>query len=151
MEALIIPGGESTTIAKLMMEYRFPERIISFAASGKPVFGTCAGLILLARRIGGENQGLLNLVDIDVRRNAYGRQIHSREVELSLPFLGAPSFRAVFIRAPVVEKAGPKVEVLATYQNRAVVVRQGNILVSSFHPELTDDPRLHRYFLDMAK
>jgi 5'-phosphate synthase pdxT subunit len=151
VDALIIPGGESTTMAKLMMEYGFPESVKSFAASGKLIFGTCAGLILLAGRAGGKRQDMLNLIDIDVRRNAYGRQIHSREVDLALPFLGGTAFRAVFIRAPIIEKAGRKVEVLATYQDRIVVARQGNVLVSSFHPELTDDPRIHRYFLEMVK
>lgn len=150
-DGLIIPGGESTTITKLMREYGFPESIKSFAASGRPVFGTCAGLIVLSDKIGGQKQKLLNLIDLDVMRNAYGRQIFSREVDLSMPFLGAESFRAVFIRAPVILKAGKKVEVLATYQDRVVVARQKNILVSSFHPELTGDLRMHRYFLKMAE
>lgn len=150
LDGLIIPGGESTTISKLMLEYGFPGRIKSLAASGRPIFGTCAGLIVLADRIGGRKQELLNLIDLDVLRNAYGRQIFSREVDLAMPFLGAEPFRAVFIRAPVIAEAGGEVEVLATYQDRVVVARQGNILVSAFHPELTGDLRMHDYFLKMA-
>jgi len=151
IDGLIIPGGESTTISKLLLEYDFPERIKAFAASGRPIFGTCAGLIVLADKIGGRKQTLLNLINLDVMRNAYGRQIYSREVDLSMPFLGAKSFRAVFIRAPVIVKAGRNVEVLACYQDRVVVARQKNILVSSFHPELTGDIRMHRYFLKMTE
>jgi len=150
MDGLIIPGGESTTITKLMLEYGFPEKIKSFAASGRPIFGTCAGLIVLADRIGGQRQELLNLIDIDVLRNAYGRQIFSREVDIPVPFLGAEPFRAVFIRAPVIVQAGKGVDALAGYQDRIVVARQGNILVSAFHPELTGDLRMHNYFLKMS-
>ena len=149
IDGLIIPGGESTTISKLMLEYDFPERIKSFAASGKPIFGTCAGLIVLADKIEGQKQKLLNLIDLDIMRNAYGRQVFSREVDLSMPFLGEESFRAVFIRAPVIVKVGRKVEALACYKDRVIVARQKNILVSSFHPELTGDLRMHRYFLEM--
>lgn len=150
IDGLIIPGGESTTISKLMREYDFPEKIISFAASGRPIFGTCAGLIVLANKIEGRKQKLLNLIDLDVMRNAYGRQIFSREADLSMPFLGEESFRAVFIRAPVILKTGRKVEALARYQDRVIVARQKNVLVSSFHPELTGDLRIHRYFLEMT-
>ncbi len=147
---LIIPGGESTTISKLMVEYGFPEKIKSLAASGLPVYGTCAGLIVLAGRMGGKKQDLLNLIDVDIRRNAYGRQIESREVDIEMPFLGEKPFRAVFIRAPIIEKTGRKVKALACYQDRVVLARQDHILVSSFHPELTNDGRIHRYFLEMA-
>jgi 5'-phosphate synthase pdxT subunit len=148
---LIIPGGESTTIAKLMLEYGFPGSIKGFAASGRPIFGTCAGLIVLANKLAGEKQELLNLIDIDVRRNAYGRQIESREVSVEVPFLDGKPFNAVFIRAPVVEKAGQQVKILATYKERPVIARQENILVSSFHPELTGDTGIHRYFLEMIE
>lgn len=151
IDGLIIPGGESTTITKLMLEYDFPERIKVFAESGRPILGTCAGLIVLSNKINGQKQKLLNLIDLDVTRNAYGRQIFSREVDLFMPFLGVEPFRAVFIRAPVIMKAGKKVKALATYQDRVVVARQKNILVSSFHPELTGDLRMHRYFLEIAE
>jgi len=149
VEGLIIPGGESTTISKLLQEYGFPDSIKSFAASGRPIFGTCAGLIVLADKVAGEKQRLLNLIDIDVRRNAYGRQIVSREVDVKISVLEGEPFHAVFIRAPIIEKAGRKVETLAYYRDRVIVARQENILVSSFHPELTGDARIHRYFIGM--
>lgn len=151
IDALIMPGGESTTISKLMVEYGFPGKLKSFVKSGKPVMGTCAGLILLAASQQGRKQKLLNLIDIDVKRNAYGRQIESREVNIDIPAIGPPPFHAVFIRAPQVESAGPKVEVLATYQGKIVLARQKNILICCFHPELTDDTRIHKLFLNMAK
>jgi len=150
VDALIIPGGESTTISKLMAEYGFPGNIRSFVKSGKPVMGTCAGLILLAANQQGKKQKFLNLIDIDVKRNAYGRQIESREVDIEIPVLGPNPFHAVFIRAPQVESAGRGVEVLATYQGKIVLARQKNILICCFHPELTDDTRIHKYFLGMA-
>jgi len=150
VDALIIPGGESTTISKLMVEYGFPGRLKSMVKSGKPVMGTCAGLILLAGSLQGKRQKLLNLIDIDVKRNAYGRQIESREVDIEIPAIGPEPFHAVFIRAPQIESAGPKVEALATYQGKIVLARQKNILICCFHPELTDDTRIHRYFLEMA-
>lgn len=150
VDALVIPGGESTTISMLMNEYGFPERIRSFISSGKPVMGTCAGLIVLARKQRGTEQGLLPCIDIDVRRNAYGRQIESREVDIEIPSLGAEPFHAVFIRAPQIEGAGPGVEVLAKYRGRIVLARQKNILVSCFHPELTGDTRVHGLFLGMV-
>lgn len=150
IDALIIPGGESTTIAKLMLEYGFPERIREFAASGKPLFGTCAGLIVLAARVNGRKQSLLNLLDMDVKRNAYGRQIESREVDLTIDLLGKKPFRAVFIRAPQIRQIGPDVEPLAYYQDRIIMARSRNILVATFHPELTGDPRIHKYFLSMT-
>ncbi len=149
VDGLIIPGGESTTISKLMVEYGFPDEIKAFAAAGKAIFGTCAGLIVLADKVDGRQRTFLNLIDIDVKRNAYGRQIDSREVDLSIPFLTGAAFRAVFIRAPIIDKLGRAVEALAYYQDRVVIARQGNILVCSFHPELTGDSRIHRYFLDM--
>ena len=149
VDALIIPGGESTTITKLMREYGFPARIKEFAASGKPVFGTCAGAIVLAGRVNGRRQTLLDLIDMDIKRNAYGRQIESREVDLAIDFLGKKPFRAVFIRAPQIIKVDPEVEPLAYYQDRVILARCRNILVSTFHPELTGDPRIHLYFAKM--
>lgn len=150
VDALIIPGGESTTISKLMLEYGFPGKIKSFARSGRPLMGTCAGLILLAASQQGKKQKLLNLIDVDVKRNAYGRQIESREVDIEIPAIGPEPFHAVFIRAPQVESAGPGVEVLATYQGKIVLARQKNILICCFHPELTDDTRIHKLLLGMT-
>lgn len=149
IDGLVIPGGESTTIQKLMEAYDLTEKIKSFGASGKPIFGTCAGLIVLADRIDGKRQKLLNLIDIDVRRNAYGRQLDSRETDVTGEFLGKKPFKAIFIRAPKIEKTGPKVSPLARYKEDVVLARQGNILVCAFHPELTGDTRIHRYFLDI--
>jgi 5'-phosphate synthase pdxT subunit len=149
IDGLIIPGGESTTISKLMIEYDFLDRLKSFAVSGRPVFGTCAGAILLADKVGGKKQDLLNLINIDVSRNAYGPQIYSREAEISIEFLEPEIFRAVFIRAPIIDSIGPDVVPLALYNNTYVMVRQNNILVSTFHPELTGDSRIHQYFICM--
>ncbi|MFB3926686.1 MAG: pyridoxal 5'-phosphate synthase glutaminase subunit PdxT [Syntrophales bacterium] len=151
VDGLIIPGGESTTISKLMLEYGFPGKIKELASSGKPVFGTCAGLIVLANKLQGKMQALLNLIDIDVKRNAYGRQIESREVDLPFEFLGDGPFRTVFIRAPQIESIGPGVKALAWYQKKVIAARQNNILVCAFHPELTGDPRVHRYFIEMVR
>ncbi|MBN2569165.1 MAG: pyridoxal 5'-phosphate synthase glutaminase subunit PdxT [Deltaproteobacteria bacterium] len=149
IDGLIIPGGESTTISKLLIKYDFPGEIKKMALSGKPVFGTCAGAILMAARIDGNRNSLLNLIDIDISRNAYGRQINSREAEVkvtaSTPFL----FNAVFIRAPVINHTEPDVTVLGTYNGKAVLARQHNVLVCTFHPELTDDSRIHQYYLNM--
>lgn len=151
VDGLVIPGGESTTISKLMVEYGFPQRIKDFLKSGRPVMGTCAGLIVLAAKQEGTNQQFLDLIDIDVKRNAYGRQIESREVDIEIPSLGPEPFHAVFIRAPRIESAGPAVEVLARYQGKIVLARQGNILVCCFHPELTGDTRVHKLFVGMAE
>ncbi|MBN2515485.1 MAG: pyridoxal 5'-phosphate synthase glutaminase subunit PdxT [Deltaproteobacteria bacterium] len=149
IDGLIIPGGESTTISKLMMEYDFLDRLKSFAVSGRPIFGTCAGAILLADKVGGKKQDLLNLIDIDVKRNAYGPQVYSREAEITVEFPEPEIFRAVFIRAPIIDSIGSHVIPLALYNNTYVMVRQDNILVSTFHPELTEDSRIHQYFLRM--
>ena len=149
IDGLIIPGGESTTISKLMVEYDFLDPLKRFAVSGRPVFGTCAGAILLADKVEGKKQDLLNLIDIDVSRNAYGPQVYSREAEISVEFLEPEIFKAVFIRAPIIDSIGAHVVPLALYNNTYVMVRQDNILVSTFHPELTGDPRIHQYFLHM--
>lgn len=149
IDGLIIPGGESTTISKLMIEYDFLDRLKSFAGSGRPVFGTCAGAIILADKADGKKQDLLNLIDIDIRRNAYGPQVYSREAEISVEFLEPEIFRAVFIRAPIIDSIGSHVIPLALYNNSYVMVRQDNILVTTFHPELTGDSRIHQYFLRM--
>ncbi len=150
VQGLIIPGGESTTIGKLMRKYGFIEAIREFSAAGKPIFGTCAGLILLAERIEGQDEAHLELMDITVARNAFGRQRESFETDLSVKGIDE-LVRAVFIRAPLITSVGDQVEVLSTYQDEIVTARQGHLLVSSYHPELTDDYRLHQYFVDMIR
>jgi len=145
---LIIPGGESTTIGKLMVEYGFPRALQRLIKSGLPILGTCSGMILLADRIRGYEQTLLRAMDMEVSRNAFGRQVDSFEVDLQVPVLGSPPFHAVFIRAPRIESVGKGVEVLATLPNgNAVAARQGNLIALAFHPELTDDTRFHQFFL----
>jgi len=151
LDGLVLPGGESTTIGKLVSRYGLVNPIRELAAAGKALFGTCAGMILLARSITASDQFCLSLMDIEVTRNAFGRQRESFEAELDVPVLGEEPFCACFIRAPLVEKVGEKVQVLATYGGRVVAARQGKILVTSFHPELTTDLRLHRYFLNLAR
>lgn len=150
LDGLIIPGGESTTIGKLMRQYGFIDAIREFAGQGKPVFGTCAGLIVLANRLEGGEEPHLRLMDMTVARNAFGRQRESFETELDVKGIESP-LRAVFIRAPLIKEVGPDVEVLASYKGEIVSAKQGNLLASSFHPELTDDYRLHGLFLEMAR
>lgn len=150
IEGLIIPGGESTTIGKLMRQYGFIEAIREFSAQGKPIFGTCAGLIVLAKQIAGGEPAHLELMDITVARNAFGRQRESFECDLQVTGIEEP-VRAVFIRAPLITEVGPEVEVLSVYNDEIVTARQGHLLVSSFHPELTDDYSLHQYFADMVQ
>lgn len=146
LDALIVPGGESTTIGKLAVTYRLLEPLREFARH-KPVWGTCAGMIMLARNIG-RDQPLLGLMDITVNRNAFGRQVDSFEIDLDVPALGPQPFRALFIRAPLVTAVGEGVEVLARLDGQGIVaVRQGHWLATAFHPELTGDARFHRYFL----
>lgn len=149
LDGLILPGGESTAIGKLMRDYGFLAAIRQFAGAGKPVFGTCAGMIVMAKSIAGQAEAHLRLMDVVVRRNAFGRQRDSFETDL--PVKGIPHpVRAVFIRAPLIEEAGPGVEVLATHRDEIVAVRQGNLLACSFHPELTEDASMHAYFIGMA-
>lgn len=150
VEGLIIPGGESTTIGKLMHKYGFIEAIRDFSNQGKPIFGTCAGMIVLAKHIAGGEPGHLELMDITVARNAFGRQRESFECDLPVKGIDEP-IRAVFIRAPLINEVGPDVEVLSVYRDEIVTARQGNLLVASYHPELTDDYRLHQYFTDMVE
>ncbi|MBN2015052.1 MAG: pyridoxal 5'-phosphate synthase glutaminase subunit PdxT [Candidatus Altiarchaeota archaeon] len=142
LDALIIPGGESTTILKLLKEYGVDREIKNLAKKKVPIMGTCAGLILLSN---------LGLMDIAVSRNAFGRQRESFEVDLKILRLGKEPYHAVFIRAPVIEKTGKGVEVLAEYDNRVIMAQQGNLLAVAFHPELTSDTRLIRYFLSLRK
>ncbi|NOU66845.1 pyridoxal 5'-phosphate synthase glutaminase subunit PdxT [Paenibacillus sp. LMG 31461] len=150
LDGIILPGGESTTIGKLMRTYGFIDALREFSAAGKPVFGTCAGLIVIAKEITGQPEAHLELMDITVARNAFGRQRESFETDLPIKGIDE-NVRAVFIRAPLIEKVGPDVDVLATYDGQIVAARQGHLLAASFHPELTDDFRLHSYFLDMVK
>ncbi|AIQ21474.1 MULTISPECIES: pyridoxal 5'-phosphate synthase glutaminase subunit PdxT [unclassified Paenibacillus] len=150
VDGLIIPGGESTTIGKLMRKYGFIEAIRDFSNQGKPIFGTCAGMIILAKQIAGGEPGHLELMDIKVARNAFGRQRESFECDLEVKGIDEP-VRAVFIRAPLINEVGPDVDVLTVYNDEIVTAREGNLLVSSFHPELTDDFRLHQYFADMVE
>lgn len=150
VDGLIIPGGESTTIGKLMRKYNFIEAIREFSGQGKPVFGTCAGLIVMAKEIEGGEEAHLGLMDIKVSRNAFGRQRESFETDLTVKGLDSP-LRAVFIRAPLITAVGDGVEILSTYKDEIVTARQGHLLVSSFHPELTDDYSLHTYFVQMIK
>lgn len=150
---LIIPGGESTTIGKLLLRFGLLEPIRERALAGMPVWGTCAGAILLATTIvdGLPDQPALHLMDTSVRRNGYGRQIDSFEADLPIHELGTPPMRGVFIRAPIIERVGSAVQVLADLGESGGIVaaRQGQFLATTFHPELTTDDRLHRYFLEL--
>jgi 5'-phosphate synthase pdxT subunit len=156
LDGLIIPGGESTTIGKLAARFGLTDPLRQFAQQGKAVWGTCAGLIFLAKDIGSTGSGAhvvptrLELMDIKVDRNAFGRQVDSFEADLKLLFSEKEPFRAVFIRAPKIEAIGENVEIVAQLMDGTIVAaRQENLLVTAFHPELTDDSRLHQYFLDM--
>ena len=149
LNGLIIPGGESTTVGRLLIRSGLLEPLREEAQAGLAIFGTCTGMILLAKDIEGyEGQPRLGLMAIAVRRNAFGRQVESFETDLPISVLGAEPFRAVFIRAPEVVETGPGVEILARHGERVVLVRQGRYLAAAFHPELTPDTRLHRYFLE---
>ncbi|MDE2990983.1 MAG: pyridoxal 5'-phosphate synthase glutaminase subunit PdxT [Chloroflexota bacterium] len=151
LDGLVIPGGESTTIGKLLETYALLEPVRDLGASGFPIWGTCAGLILLATDVGAP-QPLLGLMDMTVERNAFGRQTDSFETDLDIDGLPGGAFHAVFIRAPIVSGVGDDVEVLAKLDDgRIVAVRQGNLLGTAFHPELTTDARLHSLFVEMAR
>jgi len=154
IDGLIIPGGESTTIGKIATQYGLIEPIREMAAQGKPIWGTCAGMIVLAKDVG-MKQPLVGVMDVKVKRNAFGRQVDSFETDLEIPEIkngDATPFHAIFIRAPLLESVGENVQVLAKLDNGAIVAaRQDNLLVTSFHPELTHDARFHNYFLRMAK
>lgn len=155
MNGLIIPGGESTTISKLLKKYGFKLYLDDFYSRGKPIFGTCAGLIILAKKIKGEKHKFgYGYIDIEVERNAYGRQIDSFEefVDLNLNRkLDGKRFRAIFIRAPKILKVGSNVKILGRVNNNIILAKERNVLVSAFHPELEDDIRVHQYFVDMIK
>ena len=155
IDALVIPGGESTTMGKLLVDLEMLAPLRARIEAGMPVYGSCAGLILLCRRIEGSEQPRLGVLDATVRRNAFGRQVDSFEANLEIPELGPEPLPAVFIRAPVILATGPEVRILARVQmdgaERAVAVRQGRILATSFHPELTPDTRFHCYFLEICR
>lgn len=148
---LIIPGGESTAIGKLMAEWGLMEKIRTRASQGMAIYGTCAGMILLAKTISGSSQPRLGIMDIAVRRNAFGRQRESFEADMAVPEFGPEPLKAVFIRAPYIETAGEKVKVMATVHDKIVIARQEQLLVTAFHPELTQDNRVHEYFIAMIK
>ena len=152
VDGLILPGGESTTIGKLLDRFDLLDPVKERARSGMPLWGTCAGLILMARTVTGREDAphRLGVLDVCVRRNAYGRQTESFETDLDVAGLDEP-FRAVFIRAPVIEDAGESVEVLARFNDKPVLVRSGSMLASSFHPEMTGDCRVHEMFVSMAE
>jgi 5'-phosphate synthase pdxT subunit len=149
VDALIVPGGESTTVIKLLDRFELVEPIRARVRAGMPFWGTCMGMIVAAHDVADLDQPTLDLIDITVRRNAFGRQIASAEVPLDVPALGAEPFPAIFIRAPWVERAGPGVELIAQHDGHGVFVREKNVIGTSFHPELTGDDRVHRYFLSL--
>ena len=148
LDGLILPGGESTTVGKLLVRYGLLEPISSAGRAGLPIFGTCTGLILLAKQINDSNQHRLGLMDTCVERNAFGRQLDSFEAKMHVPAIGKKPFHAVFIRAPYIEKAENNVKPLLVYENKILLAEQDNLLASAFHPELTGDARIHRYFLE---
>ena len=151
LDGLIIPGGESTTLSRLMTIYNLREPVEQMAAQGRAVWGTCAGLIMLSREITEKDPIPLGIMDIGVQRNAFGRQVDSFEQTLEVSALGPDPFHAIFIRAPVIIRVGEGVEVLSALDaDRPVAVRQGNLIATSFHPELTNDYRFHSYFLELA-
>ncbi|MCD2261766.1 pyridoxal 5'-phosphate synthase glutaminase subunit PdxT [Dietzia aurantiaca] len=158
VDGLVLPGGESTTMSRLLDVYQMYEPVAERIGAGMPVYGSCAGMILLASQVVDTRADAtwFSAIDMTVRRNAFGRQVDSFEADLVVDPLGSEPLRTVFIRAPWVETVGPGVEVLARVRasdgrDHAVAVRQGNALATSFHPEVTDDVRVHRYFLDMAR
>jgi 5'-phosphate synthase pdxT subunit len=151
VDGLIIPGGESTTVMKLLDRFGLAQPIVQRATAGMPLWGTCMGMIVIAHEVVELEQPTLDLIDISVRRNAFGRQNESAEVELPIASLGEPAFPAIFIRAPWIERVGPGVDLLAERNGHGVMVRQGNVLATSFHPELTQDQRVHGYFLRMVR
>ena len=151
LDALILPGGESTTMRKLIDAYGLREPMLALASAGAPLLGTCAGMILLAERIAEGDSPVLPLLDVEVRRNAYGRQLDSFEAEVSMPAIGVEPLHGIFIRAPVVSRVGPRAEVLAVdADGQPIAVRQGKVLATAFHPELTEDRRLHRLLIEMV-
>jgi 5'-phosphate synthase pdxT subunit len=151
VSGLILPGGESTTMRQLIERWGLREPILELAESGAPLFGTCAGMIVLAAEIAGDESPILPLLDITVERNAFGRQLESFEAELPVPILGDTPVHAVFVRAPIVERTGPGVDILARLDDgRIVAVRERNVIATAFHPELAGETRFHRLLTTMA-
>jgi pyridoxal 5'-phosphate synthase pdxT subunit len=151
LDGLILPGGESTTMRKLIDRWGLRRPILDLAATGAPIFGTCAGMIVLAREIAGGEEPVLPLLDVTVERNAFGRQLDSFEAELQVPVLGDQPVHGVFIRAPIIDRTGPDVDVLARLEDgRIVAVRERNVIATAFHPELAGETRFHRLVATMA-
>jgi 5'-phosphate synthase pdxT subunit len=148
LDGLVIPGGESTTIFPLLKKYKIDKEI---KKANLPIFGTCAGAVIMAKEILNMDQNTLNLMDFTVERNAYGRQVDSFETDLKIPKIGKKPLNGVFIRAPIIKSAGKDVEVLAKQNGDPVLVRDGKFLAATFHPELTDDTRVHEYFLNILE
>ncbi|MFH1484954.1 MAG: pyridoxal 5'-phosphate synthase glutaminase subunit PdxT [Chloroflexota bacterium] len=152
LDGLVIPGGESSSMTILLDAYALRDKVTTLARGNFPILGTCAGMILLAKEASGLQQPPLGVMDIGVKRNAFGRQVDSFETDLAIPVLGEAHFHAVFIRAPLIDRVGPSVEVLAKLPSGEVVAaQQGNLVVAAFHPELTPDTRFHQYFVRMAE
>ena len=152
LDGLIIPGGESASISRLMLDYNLAGEIKKMAERGLPILGTCAGMVLLAKELSDSRVKPLGLMDIAVRRNAFGRQRESFESELTIPALGEKPFPGVFIRAPIIEQVNDSVEILTKLDNGTIVAaRQERLLAAAFHPELTDDLRFHKYFVQIVK
>ena len=151
IDGLIIPGGESTTITKLMLSYELADKIKKQALDGLPIMGTCAGMIMLAQKVDGTKHLSTGIMDIAVKRNAFGRQVDSFELDLDIPAIGDEPYHAIFIRAPKIEHAGPNVDILVKLSDDTIVAaKEGNLIALAFHPELTADNRLHKYFLDIV-
>jgi 5'-phosphate synthase pdxT subunit len=151
LDGLIIPGGESTTMLRLMESFGLLQSIREMARDGLPIWGTCAGMILLAKNVSNYEMETLGLMDVKIRRNAFGSQVDSFEADLDVPVVGEEPFHAIFIRAPVIEEAKPNATILSRLPNGTIVaIRQNRLLACAFHPEFTDDLRFHRYFLDMV-
>jgi 5'-phosphate synthase pdxT subunit len=151
VDGLIIPGGESTTVGKLLDRFDLMDTVRALPEDGTPIFGTCTGMILLAKEIEASTQLRIGVMDITVRRNAFGRQVDSFEEDIPMRGIDGEPVRAVFIRAPYITAVRPGVEVLATFHEHPVLVREGDLLAAAFHPELTDDTRVHQYFIEMVK
>ncbi|MDR1918195.1 MAG: pyridoxal 5'-phosphate synthase glutaminase subunit PdxT [Tannerellaceae bacterium] len=150
INGLILPGGESTTVGKLLLRYGLLEPIAEAGRKGLPIFGTCTGLILLSKHINNSSQYRLGLMDTYVERNAFGRQLDSFEADMSIPVLGEKPFHTLFIRAPYIDKVGEGVRVLLSYQDKTLFAEQNNLLAAAFHPELTEDTRVHEYFIRLC-
>jgi 5'-phosphate synthase pdxT subunit len=151
IDGLILPGGESTAVGKLMIRYNLMQPVAELGRKGLPIFGTCTGMILMSKNIDNSEQHCLGLMDTHVERNAFGRQSASFEADMLIPVLGAPPFHTIFIRAPYIDRVDDDVEVLLSYQDKILFARQDNLLAVAFHPELSNDTRVHEYFLKIGK